>query len=238
MKITLTNLVLEITRRCNMKCEHCLRGKAQAIDMDFEIINRIISQTDSICGISITGGEPSLNAKAINHFRYSLNHFKCVLHHFWIATNAKFFKESFYNAVILLYGECWEKDLCALTISGDQYHYGQSNQAYEKYQELPFYSYDRTHHIKDHLVLDEGYAKENGIGCKTQKISIDFKDTYIDNDMLYVGDMVYINAKGDVLLECDLSYENQEKHKIGNVLETGIDEIILNKLESQQLMAV
>ena len=39
--ISIDSLVLEITRRCNMSCEHCMRGEAQNIDMDLSIIDKI-----------------------------------------------------------------------------------------------------------------------------------------------------------------------------------------------------
>lgn len=35
MELCLESLVVEITRRCNMKCPHCLRGNAQRVDIGF-----------------------------------------------------------------------------------------------------------------------------------------------------------------------------------------------------------
>ena len=32
--------VIEVTRRCNMQCRHCLRGDAQNVDISNEIIDR------------------------------------------------------------------------------------------------------------------------------------------------------------------------------------------------------
>ena len=33
MEIYVESLVIEVTRRCNMRCEHCLRGDAQNLDI-------------------------------------------------------------------------------------------------------------------------------------------------------------------------------------------------------------
>jgi len=220
-----------------MKCAHCIRGSAQALDMDLEIINRVISQAGTIHTLSITGGEPSLNASAISHMRFSLNYQHCRLGYFWVATNARFFKEDFYNELIWLHEQCNEPDMCVLTISGDQYHYRQSNVAYEKYQALPFYAHDKTCDISYERIINDGNAKKNGIGYKEHKPNSELFDTYIDNGELYIGDLIYVNAKGDVLLDCDLSYKNQEKHKIGNILEEKFEDIILRKLAQQRLVA-
>lgn len=49
--ISYNTLCLEITRRCNMACPHCLRGEAQALDITHEIIDRALENTSEIKGI-------------------------------------------------------------------------------------------------------------------------------------------------------------------------------------------
>lgn len=67
MKYILYDLAIETTRRCNMKCEHCMRGESQNIDASNDIIDMIlndeeIKQIDHIC---FSGGEPTLNPNII-----------------------------------------------------------------------------------------------------------------------------------------------------------------------------
>lgn len=59
-KITFENLTIELTRRCNMKCGHCLRGEAQEVDIDRKYIDSLLDQTELIGGMFFTGGEPTL----------------------------------------------------------------------------------------------------------------------------------------------------------------------------------
>lgn len=61
-------LYLEITRRCQLKCAHCLRGDAQDIDMSKEIIDSILDQCAGIFEVFFTGGEPTLNIDAMDYF--------------------------------------------------------------------------------------------------------------------------------------------------------------------------
>ena len=58
INLSYMNIMLEITRRCNLKCEHCMRGDAQNLDMSGEIMEKLFSQVDSVFQISLTGGEP------------------------------------------------------------------------------------------------------------------------------------------------------------------------------------
>lgn len=67
-EIFVENLCLEVTRRCNMGCAHCLRGNAEDLDMSHETIEQVLGQVDVIGQVTFTGGEPSLNVDAIGTF--------------------------------------------------------------------------------------------------------------------------------------------------------------------------
>ena len=41
---------VELTRRCNLSCEHCLRGEAQDINITSEIIDKAFEQIQGISG--------------------------------------------------------------------------------------------------------------------------------------------------------------------------------------------
>lgn len=60
INLSYMNIMLEITRRCNLKCEHCMRGDAQNLDMSGEVMEKLFSQVDAVFQISLTGGEPFL----------------------------------------------------------------------------------------------------------------------------------------------------------------------------------
>ena len=65
MSKRLDNIAIEVTRKCNMGCEHCLRGNAQNMDIDFGYIDSFLNDVSSIGTITFSGGEPALNVEAI-----------------------------------------------------------------------------------------------------------------------------------------------------------------------------
>lgn len=65
IKLNYISLMLEVTRRCNLKCAHCMRGEPQNIDMSNEIIEKIFSEVETVFHLSLTGGEPFLAPDAI-----------------------------------------------------------------------------------------------------------------------------------------------------------------------------
>lgn len=234
MSLAINNLILEITRKCNMRCPHCLRGPVQSLDMSNAVIDRVTTAADHVFCLSVTGGEPSLNGKAINHLRWSAHFNKCLFDYFWLTVNARYFKQDFYEALLELYSVCGDRECCCLTVSGDQYHGKRSNRAMEMYAELPFYSNTYMRLIDDERLLDDGMARINGIGRREKEnIQTEITDYDLVGDSLYIGDMVYINAKGDVLLDCDLSYASQRKHTIGNVLTEPLEQILRRRLKPQ-----
>ena len=42
------NLALEVTRRCNLRCKHCMRGEPQDLDMSDEVLDKVINQFSSL----------------------------------------------------------------------------------------------------------------------------------------------------------------------------------------------
>ena len=54
------NIMIEVTRRCNLRCEHCMRGEPQNIDMSDKVLDKIIEQFSMLNHLSLTGGEPFL----------------------------------------------------------------------------------------------------------------------------------------------------------------------------------
>lgn len=60
--------MIEITRKCNLQCEHCLRGDSQNITMSKDVIDRIFEDAADCKQILLTGGEPLLALDEIEYF--------------------------------------------------------------------------------------------------------------------------------------------------------------------------
>ncbi|MEM4347280.1 MAG: radical SAM protein [Candidatus Altiarchaeota archaeon] len=70
----LEKIDLELTSKCNLRCEHCYaNSKRNGIDMPVDIALRIINEFSDIGGnrIALTGGEPTLHKNFIEIFNYA-----------------------------------------------------------------------------------------------------------------------------------------------------------------------
>lgn len=67
-KYIFAGLVIELTRRCNMRCKHCGRGEAQNITITKEIIDRIFENVQDCLSLYVSGGEPLLEPDILVQF--------------------------------------------------------------------------------------------------------------------------------------------------------------------------
>lgn len=67
VKMNLKHMMLEITRECNLKCVHCMRGDAQNVTITPEIIDKMLDNINSIEHLTLTGGEPFLHPEMIEY---------------------------------------------------------------------------------------------------------------------------------------------------------------------------
>ena len=66
--------------------------------------------------------------------------------------------------------------------------------------------------------------------------AVSFKLDITDRNQ--IDEVVYINALGDVVPSCDMSYESQRLHKIGNVHENTLAEIMQKLVPAEPLLEV
>lgn len=100
-KLTFDKLVVELTRSCNMNppCKHCLRGKAENIDIDKSDIDRLLDQTEIIGSLFFTGGEPTLKIDLMQYFIDELYKRKIPLFDFGFITNGLLYNETIIDII-------------------------------------------------------------------------------------------------------------------------------------------
>jgi hypothetical protein len=228
--MNLYNLIYEITRRCNATCEHCLRGDAQDLDISEAAIDASLQGVNYISSVCFTGGEPSLAVDKIKYFLKAVKERHISVSSFYVVTNGK--KPSLDLCLVLmeLYAYCDDNEATSFCISKDQYHtdnIGDTDEADKLYKALSFYNADeRDQDIKS--LVDEGRANERGIGERKAGVEISLEKDE-DGTISSIESTVYVNALGDVVPGCDLSFESQEEKKIGSVFQNTLEEIYLRQ---------
>jgi len=206
-KISIDHLMVEVTRRCNMECSHCLRGEAQNKNLSTEYIDKLLDQVDCIGEVTFTGGEPSLNVPMLEYFLEQVKLRGISVSFFYIATNGLKISQDFVMFCLKMYSYCDEKKMCCVDVSNDYYHAEHGNYNTELLGGLGFFNRKYAQECsKDHQLIAEGNSQYN-LSAQPNHVSIiddreDFNDSYI-----------YLNCEGNIINGCDWSYSSQSQSK-------------------------
>lgn len=230
--ISVRDLVFEVTRRCNMHCAHCLRGEPQNLDMTTEIMDRTLDQIDQIGWLLFSGGEPSLNSKMIRYAVDQVIRKQKNVESFYVVTNGKRYSQVMVNSLIDLYGYILGNgggnDMCGLALSKDEFHGGIRPENENRLRALSFFTEDKIHSFSDGGIIDEGRAESLDRGKRPYSREM-LDIVSLDSESLEIDNTLYISAKGDVLIGCDFSYAREEREKLGNILETPLEKMLLKR---------
>lgn len=219
MKTRIQDLVIELTRRCNMCCDHCLRGDAQNCDMDMSHVRALFEHVESIDTLTLTGGEPSLVPHIIEAITEEIQKRGIIVERFYMVTNAKQVTRDFIGAVMGLYLACENSDSdfsSQLDISNDGHH---EDIDAENMRMLDVFRFTGRKSAKDGERFDTGQYSgiiNEGRGAELYNRELTLSPFEID-DCGLCETTFYLNCNGDILGDCNLSYETQDALTVGNV---------------------
>lgn len=217
MSISIPHLAIEVTRRCNIQCNHCLRGDIQNKNIPLEYIDNLLDQIHSIGHFCPTGGEPSLNVPAIKYFIDGCKKRNITIESFYIATNGINLKQNFVDICLELHEMVIFKFRSSIQISNDLYHNEKKMYNDNLLKDLSFYSKRCSDDWDD---LDGGNKlhregkSENDYSAKTMSAVRPLTSVESFN-----SNPIYLNVEGNIINGCDWSYSNQNSHILCNVKE-------------------
>lgn len=204
--IVFNGITFEVTRRCNMRCPHCLRGEAQNKDLDFKYIDIFLYRLRGryIREVFFTGGEPSLNLDAIKYIIEKVKEYNIVVQCFDLVTNGKDLSDEFVDYVNSM-------DNFIVYVSIDDYHNNLNDKDITNLGRLSCLR-TRDNDVTQERILDMGLARKNNLGVVSiNKSSITF--TYYKKNLIVV-DMPVLTCDGDILMFCGYEYDSTDKTKL------------------------
>lgn len=223
-----SDVAIEVTRRCNMKCAHCLRGDAQNMDITHEIIDKFLDGFGPgacIGSLLFTGGEITLNLDAIRYMLQAVKERKISVMSFYMVTNGKEISliDELVRVAIDWYVYADDNELTGLALSHDPFHEKLENWGEIKrtLSALSFFSSEDKDMYKqsDIILTDEGRAK-NLVGFKKRAPYISFPEIYeTQNGELDISGSgrLYLSSNGNIAPDCDMSYNHIDACAMANV---------------------
>lgn len=209
--------VVETTRKCLLKCEHCLRGPSQNKFMDAFAFRQAVKNMN-INKIHLTGGEPLLNIPVLESILCTNISIFTVITSGILPKNKM---SQIVDALINIKNQKWMEYY--ISFSNDRYH---NNQAALNFADLlNSYGFDidfRPQFRDVYRIINMGNAHKNQIGWADSKNYLFGHD---DDDCT----TLMINVEGDVYPSCDMSYSMQKRFKnqlcLGNAFTQSLETI-------------
>lgn len=229
------SLLIEVTRRCNLKCQLCLRGPAQRVDLDLKYVDTLFKHIGSIGMLTITGGEPALVPGIIKNIVYLAKKHKVSIGSFFIATNGKKQEIEFVEVIIMLHAYCDDNEMSQIRISREKYH----RWAFPDYKAgmLEMLKIVNVEEDDYDNYVRQGRAESYNFGDPTYTISEHnwrCARDYDHLDEVYRIDEseLYLNALGQIIRQCDYSYANQKHNIIADINKSDWSERLLSYIKN------
>ncbi|MBO5376522.1 MAG: radical SAM protein [Bacilli bacterium] len=252
-KLYTQNLGLIVTERCNLNCQHCLRGKCSDKVMSDEVIESTLSQFCYISNLAICGGEPTLALDRIEKiFSYIIDN-NIIVDTVTMTINGTNYSEDFLKILehmqeYVNYKKL-AKSLVTFDISWDKFHYAEI----ERLGFLPEYLENIKKYARSKFFLEfrklsgklfrEGNAanldEQDTVPLKPMNLFLSYPGKSIlgglfvtsnrESGLCNIGPLITVNVDG-IITECDASIDNQRNlYNYGNVLSDSIEDVCLNR---------
>jgi MoaA/NifB/PqqE/SkfB family radical SAM enzyme len=243
---SLYKLYIELTRKCNLTCAHCLNGRAQNKDISEEYLYKVFSVFNEMDWLVLGGGEPFLNLKGMYETTKQIIDQNVKVNHIFISTNGCCENIDTNEIMeLLLHVKSLCRDTFILQLSNTQYHLdSKSERQHARYRsfkdKLNDYGiqYIEYNHIKETDVIPEGNAKNNALSSyffhnlPGNQITALCRDSIL---IKFIKDgLLHITCDGGVAVNCH-SYENIPDFTIA-LLDEFVESVFPGKLLVDRLV--
>lgn len=252
MNIILKNITIEVTRRCNLNCKHCMRGDCQNIDIDYRYIDLLLKCNHYIYKLFFSGGEPLLNTQAIIYAINKIIEENLFVFSIGFNTNATIYDEKLISNLLKYQEYCLKKfpelyqsndisNSVGIIFSNDQFH-NYDPKIIEKYKYLSdkinFQKTGTLDELEDEIILS-GKAKGNfyfGKYFNFENKTIEIEK--LDSNSYLFSNYFYITSKGDITTQGDGSYIDMDHYNLGNLEEDSFYSFIAKNLSTNNKIKI
>lgn len=244
-RVAIENLALELTRKCNLQCGHCMRGSAENKEMSNDTIDRIFEEISTVGLLNFVGGESSLAVDRINQLIETVKKHNTLIHNVLVFTNAVNVTDEYIQALKRLQSIAYEdyndsvgylprydkegKYPLKIVVSLDKYHLQSMKEQgiskakvksnIERLAQIFPVEIDK---MCNYTIYNEGRGAELKDTYKSQTPMQKYCSVYREYDKFFlIGPMVAISYDGRII-EANRSYYFNDKHGIGNINEESI----------------
>ena len=224
MKLNIDELMVEVTRRCNMRCSHCLRGNARKENLNVELFNEFLDAVASIGCLVFGGGEPSLAPNVMMDILKLVKTKSIPVYRFYIVTNGKKVSKSFLDAIMRWYeyveDDYYDDMTSMLALSQDKFHEPVPEKNKKKLRMFSFFAEDE-HRTDFDKVPVQNLGRARSLTAQKKRDPRCRPNIYADryDNKVNILDVISFTVDGYIVPDCDYEYEEVKNIAIANIKE-------------------
>lgn len=230
---------IEITRRCNLNCAHCMRGNAENMVISEELLEKFFDEVKSANELVISGGEPFLCYEQIKSLVEIMKKKKVMIPSVQIITNGTIYDERIYTLL-----EDNFQDF-SVYISLDEYHIRSIESIYsiDKTSTSPRLAPMNCEEVIKNIELHRKNKHYKGIHGSPKYLFDSGRARLLDkpkmplnplgyfysdcmDGVLIVGPRIYLDCQG-YITEGDSEYDSRDTLSIGNLHDDTLSDMVL-----------
>ena len=230
---------IELSRKCNLDCAHCMRGNSENISISIDLLNKFFDEVKSMNVLVISGGEPFMCYEEIKLLIDVIRNKKVLVPKVVIVTNGTIYDERIYK----LLEENFEE--IEINISMDNYHMESISKRYDSQRKsnnpriYPANLEDIMTNLKLHrksiyfgsIYGERKYLIDTGRAVDLDKPKKSFDALgyfYTDciSDYIVAGPQIYLDALG-YITDGNSEYASRKEISLGNIKENTVSELLL-----------
>lgn len=230
---------IELSRRCNLDCSHCMKGNSENLSISINLLNKFFDEVKSANILVISGGEPFMCYEEIKSLIEIIKNKKVLVPKVVIVTNGTIYDERIYK----LLEENFEE--IGINISIDNYHLESITRKYDTERES---NNPRLHPVNlDDIITnlelhkksiyfgsiygEHKYLIDTGRAVNLDKPKKPFDALgyfYTDcvKDFIIAGPQIYLDSLG-YITDGNSEYASREQISLGNIKENTVSELLL-----------
>ena len=256
-RVVVDSLILEITRKCNACCGHCLRGNAEEVNVSRKVMRKLFEEIEYIHILTFSGGEPTLYVRAMREALNMCKELGVVVEYVYVVTNGVKYSKGLINVMNDWLVYCMSEQglnpysfkdvdlylsegIFGLSLSVDNYHPKMDFRCYE-YKDLLYYN--NTKEVKQYstkYLIKEGRSETfmDARPLRDYELNYQFVESSFDGEDIMIPEMLYCNVYGEIFPCCDMSYKRQRniaKEENNNILTRALSDIVYEHLDEQKV---
>ena len=223
-------IAFELTRKCNLKCAHCLRGEWQNLTMTKEVIDKMLEVSSGIDFIFFTGGEPFLAPDLIEHIVDRVIALDFDAKYINVITNGTILNSLGIRSVQAMnrfaewsYKKNGIEQAASITISNDIYHGTTPQEAVDFY--LPYVDEKYTKveiQERNDTIGNADRAKKNHVATNDMPVVYAYPRRIRITEDNVVPCKFDLSPKGELIVGEFNTWEEKDANPIGNIMQESL----------------